>query len=156
MPSRPFNIDKYNTLLKSEVTKLTVILIVLFILFVCVIILSINQKKRNKKAAYVQLVLTLIIFPFLLVSLITQIGSFNKDITSNAYIQYEGPVSIQTKKQLILGGINSAYTEYIISFEYRSMQYELSVNKNYGFSGNTDNLYIVFSEHSKYILEIEK
>lgn len=157
MPNRPFNIDKYSSLMKSEVTKLTMLLIALFILFACAMILAVSQiKKRNKKVAYVQLALAVILFSFLLVSLMGQIGSFNKDITNSAYIRYEGPANIRMKKQLIFGGINSAYAEYIISFEYQGVQYELTLNKNGGLSGDIDNLYIVFSEHSKYVLEMEE
>ena len=157
MSNRSFNVDKYSSILKSEVAKLTVAFIVLFLLFICIMLLCVSQiKKHKKKASYVQLGLSILLFSFLLVSLSIQIISYKKDISDNSYIQYEGPVRIREKKQLVLGGIPWSYPEYVISFKYENIEYELLMNKNPGVYGCIDNIYIVFSKHSEYVLEIEE
>lgn len=157
MSDRPFSVDEYSSILKSEVAKLTAVFIVLFLLFIGIMLLCVSQiKEHKKKASYIQLGLSILLFSFLLVSLSVQIVSYKKDISDNSYIQYEGPAYIQEKKQLVLGGIPWSYPEYVISFELENIEYELLVSKSPGMDGYIDNLYIVFSKHSEYVLEIEE
>lgn len=158
MPNRPYNIDTYNSTLKSEVTTLTIIAVILSIIFIAIIVYSIIQIKndKSKKLPYIQLIVAIAVFIFLAISLGSQIISYTNDITEEAYIQYEGPVTVRTEKQIILGGLPTGYTEYVISFEHNGKQIELSMRKDYGLVGDIDNIYIVYSQHSNYILEIEK
>lgn len=153
------NIDLYNSILKSKVTQLAIIAIVLCIIFIAIIVYSIIQIKedKTKKFPYFQLIAMIVIFIFLGISLGSQIMSFTKDINEEAYILYEGPAAVREKRQVILGGrLPTAYTEYIISFEQDGEQLELSTRKNYGFDNNVEKIYIVYSKHSNYILEIKE
>lgn len=152
------SIDLYNSILKSEVTQLAIIAIVLCIIFIAIIVYSIIQikKDKTKKFPYFQLIAMLVIFIFLGISLGSQIMSFAKDINEEAYILYEGTAAVREKQQVILGGLPTGYTEYIISFEQDGEQLELSTRKNYGFDNNVEKIYIVYSKHSNYILEIKE
>ena len=157
MPDHTYDINKCTSLLKSEVTKLTIVAIVLLILFVAVIVLSIVQIKNDKlkKLPYVQIVAALIIFGFLSVSLGIQISSYSKDLSQNSYVQYEGAAAIQTRKQLIFGGIPTGYTEYVVSFELDGEQIELYMRKDPGFVGDINNVFIVYAKHSTHIIDFE-
>ena len=152
------NVDSYTSTLKSEVTQLTIIAAVLLIMFVAIIVYSIFQikKDRTKKLPYVQLISAIVILLFLGVSLGSQIVSFSKDINEEAYVLYEGPATVREERQLILGALTTGYTEYIISFEHNGELIELSMRKDHGFSGDIEKIYVVYSKHSNYILEIKE
>ncbi len=152
------NIDLYNSILKSEVTQLAIIATVLCIIFIAIIVYSIIQikKDKTKKFPYFQLIASLAIFIFLGISLGSQIISFTKDINEEAYILYEGPAVVREERHVTFGGLPTGYTEYIISFEQDGEQLELSTRKNYGFDNNVEKIYIVYSKHSNYILEIKE
>ena len=79
---------------------------------------------------------------------------FVKDIKEKAYIQYNGPATVRTEQQLIFGSLTTGYIEYIISFEREDEQVELSLGTNYKFIGDIENVYIVYSKYSNYIVEI--
>lgn len=157
MPNKSYDIDQCTSSLKSEVTILTVVAVVLLILFVTVLVFSIRQIKndKTKKLPYVQIIAALIIFIFLSVSLGTQIASYSKDLSQNSFVQYEGMAKIHTKKQLILGGIPTGYTEYVISFELDGEQIDLYMRKDPGFVGEVDNVFVVYAKYSKHIINFE-
>ena len=156
MPTRSYNISVYDSILKSELVKLLIIAAVLVVIFVSMIIYSVVQIRNDKtrKTPYVQLIAVILVSMFLLTSLGSQIFAFGKDIVEEAYIQYEGPVNVRTKRIVVFGGIPTGHDEYIISFEYNGEYIELSTRKDYGMNGNIENLYIVYSRRSKFILEI--
>ena len=157
MPSHSYDISNCTSLLKSEVTKLTIVAIVLFILFVAVIVLSILQIKNNvsKKLPYVQIAVALIIFCFLSVSLETQIFSYSKDLSQDSYVRYEGAALIQARKQLIFGGLPTGYTEYAISFERNGEHIELYTRKEPDLVGDVNEIFIVYAKHSKCVIDFE-
>lgn len=156
MQNHSYNIDLYSSALKSEVIKLYIVATVLSILFIFVIVCSIIQikKEKTKKIPYVQLLVAIIVFIFLLIPLSSQISSFTKDIVEQKYVQYEGPANVRAERKIILGGIPTGYTEYIISFEYNGEQIELSMRKDPGIEGNVEKIYIAYSQYSEFILEI--
>lgn len=158
MPNHTYNIKDYETVLKNEVSKLAIILIVLCLLFIAIIIFSVIQikKDKTKKLPYIQLIASIALFVFLAVFLTIQIVSYVKDISEKTYLQYEGPVNIRIERQVIFGGIPTAYDEYIVSFEHNGEHIELSMRKNYGLIGDIENVYIVYSKHSNYIIEFVK
>ena len=98
--------------------------------------------------------MAIIVFIFLLIPLSSQISSFTKDIVEQKYVQYEGPANVRAERKIILGGIPTGYTEYIISFEYNGEQIELSMRKDPGIEGNVEKIYIAYSQYSEFILEI--
>jgi hypothetical protein len=99
------------------------------------------------------LIALVLVFIFLSISLAAQIFSYNKDIAENSYIQYEGSAKIQTRKQIIFGGIPTGYTEYVVSFELNGEQVELYMRKDPNLVGDVDEIFVIYSEHSKYIIE---
>ena len=157
MPNYSYDINKCESLLKSEAVKLTIIAIFLTILFASIIVFSIFQIRsdKSKKMPYIQLVASLLIFVFLFISLGTQILSYNRDIADESYVQYEGSANIETKKQIVFGAIPTGYTEYIISFELDGEQIELYMRKNPDTVGYVDKIFIVYSKHSKHIIDFE-
>lgn len=156
MPNYPYNVEIYTSLLKSEMTKLTIIAIALALIFIFVIVYSALQIKndRTQKMPYIQLVLSVVIGLFLLFALGSQISAFAKDVTNAAYIQYVGPVDIREEGQIILGGIPTGYTEYIISFEQDGKNVELAMRKDYGLRGYVEKVYIVYAQNANFILEL--
>ena len=152
------DIDSYNSALKSELTKLIIVAVVLFIIFIGISVYSIVQikKDKSKKLPYVQLVVTVVMFAFLGISLGSQISSFAKDIDQEAYVLYEGPATVREEHQVVFGDLPTGYTEYIISFEQDGEQIELSMRKDYELYENIEKIYIVYSKHSNYILELKK
>lgn len=157
MPNHSYDINECTLLLKSEVTKLTIIAIVLFILFISVIVLSILQIKNDgsKKLPYAQIVASLLIFCFLSISLVIQIFSYYEDLTQSSYVQYEGEAIIQTRKQIILGGIPTGYTEYVISFEQGGKYVELYMSKEPDLVGEVNEIFVIYAKHSNYIIDFE-
>lgn len=156
MTSYSYNIEKYESLLKSEMVNLTIIAVVLALLFIAIIVFSIAQIKgdKTKKMPYVQLAGSIVVFVFLAFSLGSQIISYEKDIAEKAYIQYEGPATLKTKRQIIFGGLPTGYNEYVVSFEQDGDQIELYTRKDLGFIGDIEKLYVVYSKYSNYIFEI--
>lgn len=156
MPNYSYDIENYESILKSEVMKLSIIAVILLILFAVIIIYSILQIKndRTKKSPYIQLIGAIVLLVFLVISLGSQILSYTKDITEKSYMQYEGPANIRTEHQVIFGGIPTGYNEYIVSFNHDGNQIELSMRKDCGLSGDIDKVYIVYSKYSNYVFEI--
>lgn len=149
------NIEKYDSILKTELVKLAVVFGVLLLLLACVVWIYIPQmKKRKRKSTYIQLGLLVLVFSFLLVSLGIQIGSYGKDLADHSYIRYERAIQVRKRRQWVLGGVPTSYSEYEISFEYEGVRYALFATRDPGADGEADNYYIVFSEHSECILEI--
>lgn len=155
MPNYPYDVEKYNSMLKSEVVSLTVIGVFIAILFVFMIMYSVGmiKKDKTKKFPYIQLILVVVLSVFLLVSLVSQIGLFKKDIAEEAYVQYEGPANIKEEHRIIFGSVPTKDIEYIISFEQGGKQIELSMKKDYGLRGDVEKIYVVYSQRSKFILE---
>lgn len=170
MSDHLYDVDKCRTLLKSQVTILTLVAIGLFILFVSVVVWSIveikNEKKKNDKkkkgkvkklpyVPYVQIAVALIVFCFLSVCLGNQMGTFLKDLAQDSYVVYQGAATIQTKREVRYGGIPTAYTEYVISFEQAGKKIELYTRKDPDRIGDIDDVFIVYAEHSNYMIEFD-
>lgn len=170
MSNHLYDVDKCRMLLKSQVTILTLVAIGLFILFVSVVVWSIveikNEKKKNDKkkkgkvkklpyVPYVQIAVALIVFCFLSVCLGNQMGTFLKDLAQDSYVVYQGAATIQTKREVRYGGIPTAYTEYVISFEQAGKKIELYTRKDPDRIGDIDDVFIVYAEHSNYMIEFD-
>ena len=154
MLNYPYNVDSYNTILKSELIKLSLIFIPLTIVFVFLILyFAISIKKTKKKSLLICLVGIVSAYIFLSSSLCLQITKFYKDIKEKAYMQYEGPATVR-KERIYTGG--SLSTSYYISFEHNGDLVKLTMDndKGYWLVGNIENIYIVYSKRSHYILEI--
>lgn len=157
MPNNSYDITKCTSILKSEVIKLTIIAVVLLILFILVIVLSILQIKndKTKKLPYVQIVAALIVFCFFFISLGSQLTSYSKDLTQNSYVKYKGTATIETRKQIIFGGIPTGYTEYVISFEYEGRNVKLYTRNKPDLIGDVNEAIIVYAMHSNYIIDFD-
>ena len=170
MSGHLYDVDKCRTLLKSQVTILTLVAVGLLVLFVSVVVLSIveikNGKKKNDKkkkgkvkklpyVPYVQIAVALIVFCFLSVCLGNQMGTFLKDLAQDSYVVYQGAATIQTKREVRYGGIPTAYTEYVISFEQAGKKIELYTRKDPDRIGDIDDVFIVYAEHSNYMIEFD-
>ena len=158
MPISSYDVKKYESVLKSEVTKLTVIAVMFSLLIIAVIVYVVIQIKheRTNKMLFFTLLGSIILFAFLAFCLGSQIYSYRKDIAEEAYMQYEGPATVKIERQIIFGRLPTGYNEYIISFEQDGKLNKLSMRKNCGLIGDIDNIYIVYSKHSNYILEIKE
>ena len=165
MSGHLYDVDKCRTLLKSQVTILTLVAVGLLVLFVSVVVLSIveikNGKKKKGKAKklpyvpYVQIAVALVIFCFLSVCLGNQIGTFLKDLNQDSYVVYQGTATVRTKREVRYGGIPTAYTEYVISFEQAGKKIELYTRKEPKRTGDVDEVFIVYAEHSNYMIEFD-
>lgn len=175
MSGHLYDVDKCRTLLKSQVTILTLVAVGLLVLFVAVVVLSIveikngkkkNDKKKNGKTKkgkakklpyvpYVQIAVALVIFCFLSVCLGNQIGTFLKDLNQDSYVVYQGTATVRTKREVRYGGIPTAYTEYVISFEQAGKKIELYTRKEPKRTGDVDEVFIVYAEHSNYMIEFD-
>ena len=155
MPTHSYNIEKYESILKSEATKLTIIAVMLSFVLIALIVYSVFEIKNNrtKIIPYIQLIGSLVLSVFLIITLGSQINSYTKDIAEKTYLQYEGSANIRVEKQILHGGIPATSTDYIISFEHNGEKIEL-FTKNYGLTGDIEKIYIVYSKYSHYILEI--
>lgn len=154
MLNYPYNVDSYNTMLKSEMIKLSLIFISLTIVFIILILyFAISIKKTKKKSLLIFLVGIVAAYIFLSSSLFLQITKFGRDLKEEAYVQYEGPATVR-EDRIYSGG--SLSISYYISFEHNGELVELTMDndKGYWLVGNIENIYIVYSKRSHCIVEI--
>lgn len=155
MSNPSYNVETYNATLQSEVNKLWGIGIVLLIALIAMIVYSIVLVKedKTKKFPYIQLIGVIVISVFLTISFSSSIISYSKDISEEAYIQYEGPATIGKRRKVVFGNIPTWYNEYVVSFNNNGEQVTLSTRKDYETEGNIEKLYIVYAQNSGEILE---
>lgn len=155
MSNHSYNVEAYNASLQAEVNKLWGIGIVLLIVLIAMIVYSIVliKEDKTKKFPYIQLIGVVVISIFLTISFGSSIVSYSKDISEEAYVQYEGPATISKRRKVVLGNIPTWYDEYIVSFDNNGEQVVLSTRKDYETEGNIENLYIVYAQNSGEILE---
>ena len=155
MSNHSYNVEAYNASLQAEVNKLWGIGIVLLIVLIAMIVYSIIliKEDKTKKFPYIQLIGVVVISIFLTISFGSSIVSYSKDISEEAYVQYEGPATISKRRKVVLGNIPTWYDEYIVSFDNNGEQVVLSTRKDYETEGNIENLYIVYAQNSGEILE---
>ena len=82
MPNYSYDIKNCESILKSEVVKLSIIALILLLLFAGIIIYSIVQIKsdRMKKSPYIQLIGAVVLIVFLAIALGSHILSNETDI----------------------------------------------------------------------------
>ncbi len=150
MPNHPYDVEVYNAALQSELNKMWGIGIALLIVLIAMVVYSIAliKEDKTKKFLYVQFIGLVVLSVFLITSFCSTILSYSKDISEEAYIQYEGPATI--RKRRIFG---TWLDEYVISFNNNGEQVELTTSKNYKAEGDIENLYIVYAQNSGEILE---
>ena len=155
MSNHSYNVEAYNASLQAEVNKLWGIGIALLIVLIAMIVYSIVliKEDRTKKFPYIQLIGVVVISIFLTISFGSSIVSYSKDISEEAYVQYEGPATISKRRKVVLGNIPTWYDEYVVSFDNNGEQVVLSTRKDYETEGNIENLYIVYAQNSGEILE---
>lgn len=155
MQNHSYDVETYNSTLQSEINKLWLIGILLLIVLIAMVVYSIIliREDKTKKFPYVQLIGVVVISAFLITSFGLTLISYSKDITEEAYIQYEGPATISKRRKVVLGNIPTWYYEYIVSFNNNGEQVELSTRKDYETEGAIENLYIVYAQNSGEILE---
>ena len=155
MSNHSYNVEAYNASLQAEVKKLWGIGIVLLIVLIAIIVYSIVliKEDRTKKFPYIQLIGVVVISIFLTISFGSSIVSYSKDISEEAYVQYEGPATISKRRKVVFGNIPTWYEEYVVSFDNNGEQVVLSTRKDYETEGNIENLYIVYAQNSGEILE---
>lgn len=155
MPNRSYDIEAYNSTLQSEITKLWWIGIVLLIVLVAIVVYSVVliRENKSKKLPYIQLIGSVVVSVFLMASFASTIVSYTKDVSEEAYVQYEGPAKINKKRKVVFGNIPTWYDEYVVSFNNNGEWVELSTRKDYDTEGVIENLYIVYARNSGEILE---
>ena len=154
MPNHTYDVEIYNAIIQTELNKLWGIGALLLIVLIAMVIYSVVliREDKKKKFPYVQLIGVVLVSAFLMVSLGSSIISYSKDISEEAYIQYEGPATISKRRKVVLGNIPTWYNEYVISFN-NGEQVELSTRKDYQKEGDVEKLYIVYAQNSGEILE---
>ena len=155
MSDHSYNVEAYHATLQSEVNKLWGIGIVLLIVLIAMIIHSIVliKEDKTKKFPYIQLIGVVVVSILLTISFGSSIVSYSKDISEEAYVQYEGPAIISKRRKVVLGNIPTWYDEYVVSFDNNGEQVVLVTRKDYETEGNIENLYIVYAQNSGEILE---
>ncbi len=155
MPNQPYDVEVYNDIMQTELNKLWGIGALLLIVLIAMVVYSIVliREDKKKKFPYVQLIGVVLISVFLMISFGSSIISYSKDISKEAYIQYNGPAAISKKRKVVFGNIPTWYNEYVVSFNNNGEQVELSTRKDYQMEGDIENLYVVYAENSGEILE---
>ena len=155
MSDHSYDVETYNAALQSDVNKLCGIGIVLLIVLIAMVVYSIVLIKGDKTKIfpYVQLIGVVVISVFLITSFSSSIISYSKDISEEAYIQYEGPATINKRRKIVFGNIPTWYNEYVVSFDNNGEQVTLSTRRNYETEGHIENLYVVYAQNSGEILE---
>ena len=141
MSNHSYDVEIYNAALQSEINKLWVIGIVLLIVLIAMVVYSIVliKEDKTKKIPYVQLIGVVVISVFLMTSFGSSIISYSKDISEEAYIQYEGPATMSKRRKVVLGNIPTWYNEYVVSFDKNGEQVTLSTRKDHGTEGAIEN-----------------
>ena len=155
MPNHTYNVEAYNDIMQAELNKLWGIGALLLIVLIAMVVYSIVliKEDKKKKFPYIQLIGVVLISVFLMVSFGSSIVSYSTDLHEEAYIQYEGPVTISKRRKVVLGNIPTWYNEYYVSFNNNGEKVELSTRKDYEKEGNIEKLYIVYAQNSGEILE---
>lgn len=158
MSNHFYDVEIYNSTIQSELYKLLGIGFMLLLIFIAMIVYSISviKEDKKKKFPYVQLICVVMISVFLSISFGATVISYSKDLTEEAYIQYEGPATIRKRRKVVWGNIPTWYNEYFVSFNNNGEQVELSTRKDYETEGNIENLYIVYAQNSGEILEFRE
>ena len=172
MLNHSYSIAEYQSTLKSVRTTLIITYICLTLLFIGIIVYLVKKiktdfektnKKKNKKKniplslAYCLLIGLIVFFVLISTSLLRQIADYSQDISEEAYVQYEGAANIK-KDTIISGGVGrlpSYSVNYIISFEQNGEPIELVSDKYCNQTGDIKKIYIVYTKHSKHILEFK-
>ena len=155
MPNHTYDAEVYNDILQTELNKLWGIGALLLMVLIAMVVYSVVliKEDKKKKFPYIQLIGVVLISAFLMVSFGSSIISYSKDISEEAYIQYEGPATISKRRKVVLGNIPTWYNEYFVSFNNNGEQVELSTRKDYPKEGSIEKLYIVYAQNSGEILE---
>ena len=155
MSNHSYDVEAYNAVLQSELKKLWGIGIVLLLVLIAIVVYSIVliKEDKTKKFPYVQLIGVIVISVFLIASFSSSIVSYSKDLSVEAYIQYEGPATISKRRKVVFGNIPTWYNEYVVSFNNNGERVALSTRRDYGTEGVVENLYIVYAQNSGEILE---
>ncbi len=155
MSNHSYDVETYNSALQSELNKLWGIGVLLLIILIAIVIYSVFliREDKTKKLPYFQLIGVIVVSVFLITSFTSSIINYSKDISNEAYIQYEGPAEIVKKRKVVLGNIPTWYDEYVISFYYEGELVQLSTRKDYEAEKKIENLYIVYAKNSGEILE---
>ena len=154
MPNHSYSVETYNASLQSEINKLWIIGIGLLIVLIAIVAYSIVILKEDKTKIlpYVQLIGAVVVSVLLITSFSSTIISYYKDISQEAYIQYEGSATISKRRKVVLGNIPTWYNEYVVSFYNNGEQVTLSTRRDYETEGNIEHLYIVYAQNSGEIL----
>ena len=155
MPNNIYDVETYNNVMQTELSKLWGIGILLLIVLVAMVVYSIVliREDKKKKFPYIQLIGVVLVSVFLMFSFGLSIVSYSKDLNEEAYVQYEGPATISKRRKVVLGNIPTWYNEYVVSFDNNGERVELSTRKDYKKEGNIEQLYIVYAKNSGVILE---
>ncbi len=155
MPYHAYDVETYNTKIKSELNTLWIIGAILLIIIVAIVVYSIVliRDDKTKKFPYIQLICVCVIAVFLIISFSSSIFRYSKDLSDEAYVQYEGPASIVKKRKMVLGNIPTWYNEYVVTFNNNGENVELSTRKDNETEGSIEKIYIVYAENSGEILE---
>ena len=155
MANHSYDVETYNAVLQSELKKLWGIGIVLLIVLIAIVVYSIVliKEDKTKKFPYIQLIGVVVVSVFLIASFSSSIVSYSKDLSVEAYIQYEGPATISKRRKVVFGNIPTWYNEYVVSFNNNGERVMLSTRRDYEREGNIENLYIVYAQNSGEILE---
>lgn len=158
MASFPYDIEKYNSVLGKQVAIFVVGAIIVVIMFSVLAVMFAREIKedKTKKFPYVRLVLAIVLGATLFFGVVHKIFNLSKDIAQEAYIQYEGSLSVKEHHWRFFGVSGITHTDYIITFEQDGNIIELSLNKNYALTGDVENVYLVYSKRSMEILEFIK
>ena len=155
MSNHSYDVETYNTTLQTELNKLWGIGVLLLIVLIAIVVYSIFliREDKTKKLPYFQLIGVIVVSVLLITSFTSSIINYSKDISNEAYIQYEGSAEIVKKRKVVLGNIPTWYDEYVISFYNNGKLVELSTRKDYAAEKKIENLYIVYAKNSGEILE---
>ena len=152
-----YDIACYEVILKANLRSLVIIAFIIFVLLITLLVQSIVSIRTAKGKTWpcIELLTVIALFVLISFSLGTQIVSRQKDISEQAYIQYEGPATIAIESWRSYDGIPTRHDDYIISFNQDGVETELICEKAPPFTGEVENVYLVYSKHAKFIIEIE-
>ena len=154
MLNRLENTEHYDAIMRSSLIQYSVLAAALVLLFIILLVQTINmiRQGRTKKWPYAQLVGYILIFTLIGNTVGSRVICHAKDISEQAYIQYEGAATTKLDRTIV-GGVT--HNNHTISFESNGKQVELFLEETPPFIGNFNEVYLVYAKRSRVVLEIK-
>ena len=157
-----YSIEQCESILRAEAKATSDIITLIAVVFAgifiyCIVALLIKRRKKTScTSVYIELIsviVGIVVFSFYLIPRYT---APLRDINEQAYIQYEGPAIIQSKK--MVDGFEwfsaRSSSKYYVSLEQNGETIELKMDDSEE-RGYYEKVYITYGKHSKLVIQFD-